>query len=239
MCAELDPIAPVLARGEPTNMRLLELYNDMDVNYQEEEPSGLSKVELQSILASIARGCKQFVGAMQQTNCLLYRGMDYLFPNPWAAEFSKPDRYPSGQSSGQQKTLDDIFKMGGFSSLRRNSISCTPNIMHASGFGVPYMIFPQDGFSFTWSKMCSDIGGDTILGKDINNLIATILNLPEANKDVAPYYAEFLKTWRFSNTDLPAALESGNEISINGHYLALSTYYSNDVAQYFKLELGA
>lgn len=223
-------------------MRLLELYDeddDMDVNYQEEEPSGLSKVELQNILASIARGCKQFVSAMQQTNCLLYRGMDYLSPDPWAAAFSKPDRLPFGQSLVEQEALDDIFKMGGFSSLRRNSISCTPNIMHASGFGVPYMIFPQDGFSFTWSKMCSDIGGDRILSKDINNLIATILNLPEANKDVAPYYAEFLKTWRFSNTDLPAALESGNEISINGHYLALSTYYSDDVAQYFKLRLGA
>jgi hypothetical protein len=100
--------------------------------------------------------CSESIAAMQQSRSFLYRGMtdnmpDIFIGRPWGK------RKPKDTSTDVQKEIDKLFKLAGFTALRSNSIFCSGSIGQARDYGNPYIIFPINGFSFTWSPKMYDL----------------------------------------------------------------------------------
>lgn len=186
-----------------------------------------SKNDILEACSSIEESCSEFVSEMKIASMFLYRGVQGsnqpIFTNitPW-------NRKPIGQTKPQQKTLDKILKLGGFKSLRSNSICCSSTESEIRKFGVPYLIFPRNGYAFTWSSKIADIGSD-------GNFAKLIWNMYEPSYKSA---TSIINSFGFKNNNMAAALESGNEITIHGEYMAISIYYRDIVSNYFKIEEG-
>jgi hypothetical protein len=196
------------------------------------------EISINDTLTRINDSCKEFISGVKAANTFLYRGIDTRKPFFNAA--TPNTRMPLGQSLQEQAMLDHILKTNGFTALRSNSRSCTPNITEVYLFGNPYLIFPEDGFSFTWSQHVSDIGISRLVQKELHNWIAP--RNPFSKRGNIPTHEEaltFIKNLGFRHDNLPEALASGNEIIIHGNYFALSRYYIQDASNYFNIEEGS
>ena len=102
----------------------------------------------------IEKQCSQFLSDAKRVEKFLYRGMSDGVP----VLYGKPhvDREPMDTNAAVQRKLDDILKMAGFKALRSNSIFTTSDWTQAEEYGSIYIIFPKNGYSFTWSKKHSD-----------------------------------------------------------------------------------
>jgi hypothetical protein len=183
---------------------------------------------------NVAKNCSQFLNILHKTNIFLYRGI--YSDKAIIIKKSPTGRMPTGQTQSAQYILDTILQNNGFTALRSNSICCSSTLANISSFGPPYIIFPHNGFSFTWSNI-NDIGSNksladslyTIFKKQQHNSISISTN---DMKNIINYF-------KFKNTDLIGALESGNEIAIHGIYTAISRYYIDIVADFFSVEEGS
>ena len=202
----------------------------------------LSEKDVIACCRKIIVQCSQFVSDMKKAQMFLYRGVDYsITPSPIFMANSPENRLPKGQTFHEQRILDLLLSLSGYEAVRSNSASCSSTLAEISRFGRPYIIFPINGFDFTWSKLISDVGSNEILSRSLDIWDASHAAKIRANKEkVAEWGAEeFVNKWEFQNENMVAALESGNEISINGKYFAISRYYVDIVSNFFKVDEGA
>jgi len=191
------------------------------------------EAEVKAILNTLDRQASRFIRSMKQADMYLYRGFSSNLPT--ITRSSLPNREPRGQSFDQQFKLDYIFKTAGFKSLRSNSVCCTPDINQIDefGFGMAYFMFPHNGFSFTWSRRIEDVGSSEMLVSTLNDVTQ------EELEDYPGYCANFIKDFEFSNTSMEHALATGNEITINGKYTAISVYFRDIIVEHFGIWEGA
>ena len=191
--------------------------------------------------------CSEFVSDMRKAQMFLYRGVNYsIDASPIFMANSPEDRKPIGQTQREQYILDMLLSFEGFESLRSNSVACSSTLSEITRFGRPYIIFPINEFSFTWSSVINDIGSNMELAKSLKIWDASFTAKVRSNKEklnaeefIKQWNApEFIKKWEFKNTDMIAALNSGNEISIHGKYFAISRCYIDIVSNFFKVEDG-
>lgn len=184
------------------------------------------------LFAFIENHCSRAVAASKQTKRLLFRGLSgdtgYLrhrenifLGNP------RDDRKTRAMSDSLAIKLNKEMRLWGFEATRDNSIFCTSHRESTGTFGYPYVIFPLNGFKFTWSKHIKDLNyaiGDYT--KDYSDLfygeqMSSLIELAEFQKD-----------------NYKAALLSGNEVMIKGNYVALY-YYDFDGILYEKFGVNA
>lgn len=112
-----------------------------------------------------------------------------------------------------QEELDFKLKEIGCTALRSNSIYCLTDYSKTLEFGLPYAIFPLNGFSFTWL--------DRVLytwnGSKTAWWSPTYIGEPYIN-----FSTEQFKKIGFSNTNFSKALQSKNEILICGAFVSLN-----------------
>lgn len=99
--------------------------------------------------------CSQSIEAMKSAKKFLYRGIT----NPEHGIFvgrSRDNRDTRDSSSMLSGKVDEILKAGGLTAIRSNSIFCTSVLSDANFYGTQYIIFPKNGFDFTWSPKVSD-----------------------------------------------------------------------------------
>jgi hypothetical protein len=80
---------------------------------------------------------------------------------------SHKKRKTKDTSSAIQTGVDKVLASKGFTALRHNSIFTSSRVEIASDYGIPYIIFPKNGFSFTWSPKIQDFYHDFIEEHDI------------------------------------------------------------------------
>jgi hypothetical protein len=115
--------------------------------------------------------CSEFLQISKFTRGeLLYRGVggsttakQSLFPSAFPG-VPNSNRSPTDSSTLMQFTVDSVLKKSGFEALRSNSIFTTSNYDMAREYGKVYVVFPKDGFDFTWSSRYRDFYEDFILG---------------------------------------------------------------------------
>lgn len=108
------------------------------------------------LIEGIRTKCSDSVKAMRAAKTFLYRGTS----NNGDVYIGKPhtNRRVMTSSSKVQELYDDMISKAGFKALRGNSIFTSGDIGLASGFGrAQYLIFPVNGFDFTWSRSKRDI----------------------------------------------------------------------------------
>jgi hypothetical protein len=152
--------------------------------------------------ALIEQNCSDALSVMKETGKLLYRGIRRR-----SAQFpifhgrSRENRKTLDSSEKTQLTIDFYLGNSGFTALRSNSIFCTSKSSFATNYGTVYLIFPFNGFDFTWSEVIDDLVFSKLgtVGGDDPNLVSN---------------------YKFKKTDFAGALKSGHEIYIHGEYYA-------------------
>lgn len=98
----------------------------------------------------IEKECSQFLVEMKKAKKLLYRGTN----NAADVFYGKPHikRRPTDTSPLIQLKVDKLLTAAGFKALRSNSIFASSSYGQAEEYGDVYIIFPKNGYSFTWSS---------------------------------------------------------------------------------------
>lgn len=112
----------------------------------------------------INENCQEFLSYQKQAGKFLYRGM-HSSADIFRAH-SPVNRCPRDNSTKIQKIIDTELQKRGFKALRSNSIFCTTQITDTGQYGKAFLIFPYDGFSFTWSQALTDIIYDDVYNKN-------------------------------------------------------------------------
>lgn len=114
----------------------------------------------------------------------MYRGMQ-RDRGPFFAAETPTGRRPTDSPELVHNQLSKIMEWAGFKARRDNSIFATSNLGTANGYGMyKYVIFPVDGFHYTWSHNFKDLAELTLSARDLN-LVA---------------FGDFGKIYKASNT---------------------------------------
>lgn len=164
----------------------------------------------------IQRKCKIILSMYNDTHRILYRGQGLRDDVNKEIFIGKPrmDRMPKDTFPAIHHALDKKLKAAGFLARRGNSLFVTSAEDRANSYGRKYVIFPLDGFKYTWTPIAQDLTSDLGLYDYSNSRFATDLQTLNA-------YA-FVETYDFKNSsELERALLNGNEVYIRGTYIAI------------------
>lgn len=161
----------------------------------------------ESIAKFIMKHCSEFLEVAKSTKNFLYRG-DSNHIEDFFIGRTKEDRNPLNSMPHEQIGFDAAIANLGFKALRSNSIFCTTKRMWAASYGRCYIIFPMNGFDFTWSPNVSDFY--------------------QANFRIRDWDA-FARSCDYKNSDLVGALSSTNEILIHGKFVAIQSKFSDEL----------
>jgi hypothetical protein len=192
----------------------------------------------------IKANCSDILKVYQKTNPIfLYRGIggdDDQDDTPLKKIIrgnSPIDREPLSTDPRISELLDTTLTKAGFSAIRSNSIFCVGNEYTASNYGDVYVIFPVNGFTYSWCATAEDLTSDYELeygfwgnyykSHDPNDLaegfVRDLVTLPPKS---------FVKKYQFiSNRDIITAIKTGKEVLIHGKYVAISVGNENILAQ--------
>lgn len=161
----------------------------------------------------IRTNCSDSLSVMQKYKHLLFRGLHINTPKVIWGDTPK-DRRPRNTPWHVQTMLDNLLRKAGFKALRSNSIFCSGSEYMAQDYGDMFMVFPFNGFNFTWSPNVAD------LFEDFNDQdLRKIKTMIQKNGDAAQW---FVKNFNFlNNENFPGALASNHEILIQGKYVAI------------------
>lgn len=159
--------------------------------------------------------CSESISAMKQANHFLYRGIESDVPDIFIGK-SRNKRKPLDTDPSISNSFDKILSASGFTSLRSNSIFCTGSYHQAGNYGDEFLIFPVNGFSYTWSPYVGDFT------MDVSRTLPRLLKWKKTPKEIVNQY-------QYTNQNLSTALTSGNEITITGAYYA---FYASKYEEY-------
>jgi hypothetical protein len=157
--------------------------------------------------------CSDSIAAMQSANKFIFRGTS-SFPSEIFIGKSRDNRNSLSYVREESKIIDFQFEQDGFDARRTNSIFCSGSGPEAGSYGKLYMIFPINGFKFTWSPMVVDFATNASINKHLSHFHPL--------------------SYGYTNKNLVAAIKSKNEIMINGSYYAFSfKEYWKPLSEYF------
>lgn len=171
-------------------------------------------IKYAEIIKFLKKNCSEILAINKQTRKFLYRGMSEYKRSDAFIEVPRNNREPLGLSPSDHLMLIKAFRLVGFKAIRNETISVSSNFNIIEDFGKPFVIFPLNGFSYTWSERFDDIGGfsdvidDELRGLNISNLTKETANL-------------IVDKLGFTDKDITEAMESGHEIAITGPFVAL------------------
>lgn len=192
-------------------------------------PELLAEIEKYSIL--IKKQCTQIVSIYQRhEDDYFYRGLMNSV-EPFIFSQSKESRAPRNTPIEIQNRFDKILKKLGFTAIRSNSIFVTPDYHTARGVyatggkGNVYVIFPVDGFSYTWSPNVHDFYVDGIdpYTKGYGYKVAGLPTVAQFMLNTANLgdLSWFKRFYGYTNKNLEQALNTQSEVLIHGKYYAV------------------
>lgn len=193
--------------------------------------------EISVQIENLAVSASDAIASMKAAGRFLYRGIRRygLDEFPIFTATTQPNREPQGQRTDQQKALDKVLADYGFTSLRHNSICCTSSHTQTARFGRAFIIFPHNGFSFTWSNIL-DIGSNRDTSKQLTRSLKNIIagnswneNLPRIVTKYDSSLDGFMNYFSFRKDDFVTALTSQCEITVTGTYTVVDNRLTKKV----------
>lgn len=92
---------------------------------------------------------------------LLFRGTKRKNPPAYLASPPK-NRKPVDTGMGLHNELNQVLSLAGYKATRGNSIFTSGSYGQARDYGQVYVIFPVDGFNFSWSPKHEDLYSDLL-----------------------------------------------------------------------------
>lgn len=204
------------------------------------------------MLPTIERECSEFIEVCQAEKRYLWRA-SRRHGGPYYAGMSRQgDRRPSDLGAKLQVRIDRFLIAKGFKALRNNSTfawtGSTQYPPHQYSGGAYYMLFPVNGFHYTWSTKFGDLYEYVSdLLSEAENVVADSVYYSQPHKERSEIILQVLtgddpvKYWldafdglfSYHNTGFGDALNSASEIMINGKYHAIHSSLLKQVTSYF------
>lgn len=99
----------------------------------------------------IAPNCSQIIDIYKQSESALYRGAKNKTADIYRG-VSWQERKPVDSDRYLSTLFDQMLAANGMTALRSNSIFATSSYSHAKGFGSVYILFPVNGFEYTYTN---------------------------------------------------------------------------------------
>lgn len=194
-------------------------------------------VAIKKITSYIEFSCSNILELYRSYGKYFYRGINIYVDGSIHLDYKNSDiffgkppinRRPVDTPIWIQAQLDVQLKGAGFKALRSNSIFCIGDRTFAEGYGEPYMIFPVNGFDYSWCSSAVDLFKEFIEAnfKCGWEELASQKEKQEADQFREDLYKmssqEFVKYYGFKNTDLSHSLIQTHEVLIHGDYVAIS-----------------
>lgn len=173
-------------------------------------------------LEMINRDCSDAVSAMRRVDKLLFRGIR----KPTSSQYKGSSRENRNTHTNNEMAakLSEYMTAAGITATRLNSMPTTSDYSVSDVFGHPYVIFPINGFEFSWSPIIKDFGMFARKYKSAQDLEERVYLL--SNSDPKAFV---LNNLEYTNQDFAAALKRGNEIGIRGEYYAFDSYEYKEI----------
>lgn len=230
---------PKLKSGETTDIYSIDKTNEEYVS---------------TLVDTLQNKCNTYIQSCKETNNFLYRGFrelnesnknQYVFVGK-----SHDDRLQIFSEYNNKKSYEQIsqlicdinLKLMGFTALRSNSTFCNSNSIEVSIWGEPYVMFPVNGFTFSYSTVHtgvpaayyhSDVFVESYrtLEKEIKKVTFDLDNLPKTitnNPDILANAREFVKENKLVHNDLNKAIKWCKDVWIRGTYIAIEFNWFKD-----------
>lgn len=152
----LDQINKIKAELKILKQKQLKLSQEKQKLNQTKRSVGNSTDALMTLLN---KECSEIINLYRSNKKFLYRGVSDSYNKP--VFFLKPrDDRNSLTDNTAQEIIDNYLKSKKFVALRSNSFFCTSDYHTASGYGESYIIFPKNGFKYTYSPKSWDLVDD-------------------------------------------------------------------------------
>jgi hypothetical protein len=162
-------------------------------------------LKAEQIISLIRSECSDILAAYKATKKFLYRGSDSM-EHQFCKFSSRDNRTPLDNGFDFQKAVDSALRSVGATALRSNSTFVTSQMSSAEYFGRLFVVFPINGFQYTWV--------------DRNDLLYYDEDLPENFEySTDEEKVAFLKP--NVNTGIEDAIRLGREIMIRGSFYAI------------------
>lgn len=102
-----------------------------------------------SFFNGLKRDCSEYIETIIGTKRMLYRGLK-THDAPLLKMASRENRKPKDSPVPYQEALDRWLEAHGYDARRSNSYFATSEARDAKQYGKVYMVFPCNGFKFTW-----------------------------------------------------------------------------------------
>lgn len=160
----------------------------------------------------IATHCSDIVATYRAAHAVLYRGIELTPSVPYIIGESPIKRKPKNLNIAAAKVIDSQLLKAGFVATRSNSIFCSSWRSLTQQYGTLMVIFPYNGFDFTYSTLFSDLY--------LNMNTSNVQTLKQLTPD------DFVKSYGFTNQNLVNALKDCREVYVHGKYIAVNVQYS-------------
>lgn len=182
--------------------------------------------DLKKFLMGIQKQCSEILSVYREVpGRYLYRGFS---SNPTAyflKGVSPTNRMPTDMSYTVHSKLVHLFNKLGIKANRSNSIFCTTHGITAQGHGPVYIIFPINGFNYSWSRMAIDLFTAIETKGPFHIKFRDRMDIDDPRS-----VEEIQSKFQFTDNDLELALQTYHEILINGSYYAVRLSYVSYIA---------
>ena len=198
----------------------------------------IGSVRPPSITKEIMRNCRQIVQLyISQTDAFFYRGAKRSDSSYKSVTID--DRKPRDTDRFTHDRMTTAMKETGLKAHRGNSIFVTSKFDIARGYaeeprpnkpkeGKVYMIFPVDGFAYSWSPKVYDLYGAMLDGR-----IDLELDDTYGGSD-ADNFIRQVKKLGYKSTDLEKALRLNCEVMIKGRYYGINASRKKDITAFIR-----
>jgi len=203
-------------------MKLFEI-----INYEELKSGQIQRIlgqKSKSISNFIENHCSQILDIYWKEQKYLYRGVNLISTSQFMLGNSRDNRSPKDTPKEVQLLIDKRLQEAGFEARRSNSIFCTSNLYTAEAYAIPlrnvFIIFPINGFSFTYNSMARDLYTYYGLKRQLDRTDSVSSFMRELNDDSISSDI-FCSKYGFEKTNLGYGISNLREIYINGKYVAI------------------
>lgn len=182
---------------------------------------------LQAVIELIKKHCSDILKIYQSTGQMLYRGTKTNFGIAYIGT-PRTERIPTSSNASINDAFNRAMEKLGYQARRDNSLFCSSSQSHAAGFGSNiYVIFPLNGFDYTWSRAVGDM---VLENKDIPLMVDPvtveymedlIFQNPKIYKKFIEIEERIVRTpkTRTNYNKLMTANFWGHDLNIIGHLL--------------------
>lgn len=173
---------------------------------------------IENTMMQIHQQCSEVLAVYKKTGKMLLRGTSRAL-EPVMKSAPRPKRKPRDTPNSIHLLIDGWLNEHGFTALRSNSTFTSTDDKITRAYGHQYLIFPSNGFAYTWFEKTDDLYGfinEFIESKGLQSFdfADTDYQLRKARQAVRDNINEIMEQAGARNDGLELALQSGHEVMI-------------------------